>query len=159
MSTPDFATLLANFPRREQLDTAALYAELGWIDLIDQEAFRNTCATRMSLALTKSGLRVPGRMSILKGEFKGCGIEPGQQKLSQILQRRGMLGPPEKFRAGAAIKGVADRHGIVSFWQIYPDVGRAVGHIDLVYTAADGSLCCGNQCYWGARELWFWPLE
>ena len=158
VSRPAFATLREHFPRRELIDTAALYAELGWDDLVHKEAFRNTCATRVSLALVKSGMAVPGRMTILKGPFKGSRIEPGHEKLSLLLQRRSMLGAPEKFRMGLAEKAIGVRSGIVSFWQLYPDVGRAIGHIDLVYPGVEGALACGNQCYWDAREVWFWPL-
>jgi len=159
MNKPSFAMLRAHFPRRDLVDTAALYAELGWIDLVQNEAFRNTCATRMSLALIKAGMALPGRMAIRKGAFKGCRIEPGQQKLSMLLQRRTLLGAPEKYRTGEGLAAIGKRSGIVSFWQLYPDVGPQIGHIDIVYTGDDGLLCCGNQCYWGAREVWFWPLD
>ncbi len=156
---PPFATVRAHFPKRDRIDTAALYAELGWVDLVHNEAFRNTCATRMSLALVKSGVSLPGRMRVLKGDFKGCRIEPGHAKLSMILQRRDMLGAPEKFRRTAAPAAIGQRCGIVSFWQIYPELARTVGHIDLVSTGEDGALSCANQCYWDAREIWFWPLD
>ena len=156
---PAFATLKGHFPTRDLTDTAALYAELGWVDLIGDAAFRNTCATRMSLALVKSGLALPGRMRILAGRFKGCRIEPGQAKLSLILQRREMLGAPEKFRTQVAEGEIRGRCGIVSFWHIHPEQDLELGHIDLVFPGADGALRCANQCYWGASAVWFWALD
>jgi hypothetical protein len=158
---PAFATLRYNYPPRATIDRAALYKAIGWDALIAVTAYQNTCATRVSLALIRSGMRIPGRLTILKGEHTGRMIEPGHARLSILLQRRNLLGLPEKYRDGAlARQSIGTRSGLVSFWAIQTDGGPDQGHIDIVYPDHyDGdALACGTACYWEAREVWFWPL-
>lgn len=158
---PRYAAVAAGYPTRPPLDTATLFRTIGWDDLVDNGNYENTCTIRVSIALASAGFRIPGRMSIRKGPLKGRLIEPGQARLSQILARRNMLGAPEKFRGSpAAEKGIGLRRGIVSFWRLYPTrVGDWQGHIDVVSPNEYSFLECKGHCYFGAAEVWFWPLD
>lgn len=155
---PQFSTVKANFYPSQNVNQAELFEEIGWGDLAGKPAYVNTCAIRMSLALIKSGLTIPGRMRIKSGRNKGARIEPGQAKLSNILARPVYLGDPEKFKRLDAQDGIGVRSGIVSFFDINPQVETAQGHIDLVSQSAGRSLC-GTSCFWLAKEIWFWPLK
>lgn len=156
---PSFSAIRSHYPTRAATDTAALYKAIGWDALIGVTAYQNTCATRVSLALVRSGMRLPGRLAILKGEYKGSMIEPGHARLSILLQRRNLLGLPEIHRSGQARQAIGRRSGIVSFWRIQSGDGPDEGHIDIVCPDPDGSPICGTQCYWQASEVWFWPLD
>ena len=68
---PPFHTLERNYPRHDDIDKAQLFHEIGWDDLIDNPDYDNTCAIRMSLALIKSGVLVPGVCPSGKGRTRG----------------------------------------------------------------------------------------
>lgn len=155
---PAFSTVKANFSSSQSVNQSRLFEEIGWSDLVSKPTFANTCAIRMSLALIKSGLTIPGRMAIKSGRHKGAMIEPGQAKLSNILVRPGLLGSPEKFQTSKAQDGIGARKGIVSFFDVNPTVETRQGHIDLVFQSA-GLALCGTNCFWLAKEVWFWPLN
>ena len=74
-----FEQLWNNYPSPEDEPFEALYKDLGWNDLISKPEYRNTCAVRTHLALLRSGIVVPGRLQIKKGELKGKWIESGQR--------------------------------------------------------------------------------
>ncbi|GAB3437871.1 type VI secretion system amidase effector protein Tae4 [Massilia solisilvae] len=158
MQSLSFAVLKQNYPRKIDVDHDALFREIGWDDLIGNPAYENTCATRVSLALIRSGITIPGgRIAIKKGPFKGQMIEPGQDKLSHILATRSMFGSPEKFSTKQAESSIGLRSGIVSFFRLIPGVYEH-GHIDIVSPQLGGIRVCGTGCYWSSREIWFWPL-
>jgi hypothetical protein len=80
MMKPDFVFVKNNYPRKGAMPTAALYASIGWSDVLDKPAFTDTCATRVSIALIRSGVTIPGaRMPINAGPLKGKRIEPGRE--------------------------------------------------------------------------------
>ena len=54
----------------------------------------NTCATRMSLALIKSGVSFNGRLTIKSGDWKGKKIETGAKLLADQLSRADVFGRP-----------------------------------------------------------------
>lgn len=155
---PMFSTLKANFYPSQNVSQPKLFEEIGWSDLVGKPAYVNTCAIRMSLALIKSGLSIPGRIPIKNGRHKGALIEPGQAKLSNILSRPGYFGEPEKFKPLEAHDGIGMRKGIISFFDVNPMVQTPQGHIDLVFQSA-GLALCGTNCFWLAKEVWFWPLD
>mgnify|MGYP000710495154 CR=1 FL=1 len=155
---PAFTNVRNNFSSARVVRQPELFAELGWNDLTGKPAYENTCAIRMSLALIKSGITIPGRMRIKAGKYKGKLIEPGQAKLAAILARPTLFGAPEKFAMAEAEQGVASRQGIVSFFDVNPMVQTPQGHIDIVYPSA-GLRTCGTICFWLANELWFWQLN
>lgn len=66
---PNFFALERNYPKRDSIDTTQLFQEVGRHDLIKNSAYENTCAIRMSLALIKVGVHIPGRIAIKKGAF------------------------------------------------------------------------------------------
>lgn len=152
---PAFADLQRRYPRTAS--RAELYDEIGWGDLVENSAYFDTCATRMSVALLKAGVALPGaRMRANTGSLRGKRIEPGQGKLSQILKRT--WGIPERYRGEAAAKtGIGKRSGVVSFFRI--NGGGGGGHIDIVAPGRNGFLECARACYFSAMEVWFWPLK
>lgn len=155
-----FSVLAKHYPRKRDVSAAALFRELGWDDLIGNPAYENTCAIRVSLALIRSGVTIPGgRMAIKKeGPLKGKMIEPGQAKLSAILTRSSMLGKPQKFSGPRAFMEIESRSGIVSFFRLTPGVYEG-GHIDIVSPMVGGASACETGCYWTSAETWFWPLK
>lgn len=155
-----FSVLMKNYPRKRDVPAAVLFRELGWDDLIGNPSYENTCAIRVSLALIRSGLTIPGgRIPIKKkGQFKGKMIEPGQAKLSAILSRPSMLGKPQKYSGPRAFVEIGSRSGIVSFFRLTPGVYEG-GHIDIVSPMSGGVSACGTGCYWTSAETWFWPLR
>lgn len=155
---PLFSTLYKNYPRKDKVPREQLFADLGWEKLLNDEAFYNTCAIRVHLALIRSGVTLPGRLKILEGSNKGKMIEPGQGRLSHLLLKN--FGEPEKFKAGAtAERSIGLRNGIVSFWHVHPELSDTMGHIDIVFGETGGLQSCGTACYWSAKSAWFWPLK
>lgn len=152
-----FAALQNNFSSNKDVKVEDLYREIGWDDLIDNPSYENTCAIRMSLALIKSGMHIPGRLSIKKGPYKGRLIEMGQGSLSRLLADPSRLGKPEKFAGAEAARAIGKRSGIVSFWHLIPGVYEH-GHIDIVSDATGRLRACGSDCYWTSKEVWFWGL-
>jgi len=83
------------------MSRTALYEELGYDDaaLIRQNAgYQNTRATRLSLAIIKSGV-VNGRLKIKTGQYKGRTFEPGAKLLADQLAKPHILGKPQIFSA------------------------------------------------------------
>lgn len=158
LTPPPFNVLWKNYSSNKIVKLPELFKEIGWDDLITNEAYANTCAIRVSLALIKSGVTIPeGRMPIKAGIHRGKRIEPGQSKLSNILSKKSMLGRPEKFKAGEHEAGIGNRSGIVSFFHLMPGVYEN-GHIDLVAPQAGGAKKCASDCWWSSKEVWFWAL-
>ena len=60
-----------------------MYQELGY-DLVDllklNSGYKNTCATRMSVALLKAGVSIAGRLKIKSGKS----VEPGAKLLADL---------------------------------------------------------------------------
>jgi len=159
MLSLQFRELMKNYPRKREVDHDALLRLIGWDDLVKNPAYENTCATRVSLALIRSGITIPdARMAIKAGPHKGKRIEPGQDKLSHILARPTMLGAPEKFGIHQAEAGIGMRSGIVSFFHLIPGLYEH-GHIDIISPDLGGVRECGTGCYWTSGEIWLWPLK
>lgn len=150
---PRFDALRAHYPATETQQE--LFTDIGWTDLIGNPTYDKTCAIRMSTALLRSGVPLPGaRMQAKAGTIKGKWIEPGQVKLSNILQK--LWGAPDIYSSeDAARAGIGERHGLVSFFRIDSDNG---GHIDLIAPGDDGRLDCARSCFLAAAAVWFWPL-
>ena len=161
----DLATLWRNYPTPAEFTHDQLFDELGWSDIKNNKAYENTCAIRMSLCLIRSGIKIPGRLKIQKGAHKGKLIEPGQLQLSNSLIIPNLFGSPAKFILADCDKELSNKQGIVSFLSIpgYFIGGALSGHIDLVkhgtFLYFFDSLQCVEQCYWDAKEFWFWPLR
>lgn len=154
-----FRVLSQNYPRKVAVPHDDLFRLIGWDDLIKNPAYENTCATRVSLALIRSGITIPGaRMPVKTAPYKGKLIEPGQAKLTAILARPSMLGKPEKFDGKSAQAAIGGRSGIVSFFSLIPGMYEG-GHIDIVEPSTGGVFLCGSGCYWTSREAWFWALK
>ena len=153
---PWFDDLQRQYPKSESREV--LYDELGWQDLTNNPAYFDTCAIRMSTALLRAGVRLPGaRMKANAGRLKGKRIEPGQGKLSRILKQ--IWGKPEVYRGEQeARKGIGNRSGIASFFRIHgtPTSG---GHIDLIWHGSNGFQECARSCFFSAMEIWFWPVK
>lgn len=135
-----------------------LYNEIGYDQkiLIKQDnAYKNTCATRMSLALIKSGVLFDGRLPIKKGEYKELKVESGAKLLADQLAKPQILGKPKIFDASDAPTKLAGKKGIVFFWKID---GYGGSHIDLIETA-NSMHVCNSACYFSSKEVWFWQLD
>ena len=155
---PAFVTLLNRYPGSET--RAALYRQIGWDDVIDHPAYKDTCAIRMSVALLRAGVVIGGASSPVKaGPMKGLTIEIGQVRLSRALKR--IWGAPEVFKGQkAAEAGIGDRRGVVSFFRIRQfEIQTNGGHIDLVYPTGNGFRDCERSCFFDSVEVWFWPLK
>ena len=151
---PPFSRLQTCYPRKESREV--LFNEIGWGDLIDNRAYWDTCAIRMSYALLRVGMSLSGgRMKVNAGKLKGKCIEPGQAKLSRMLEWA--WGKPEVYKGEQAARdGIGRRHGVVSFFRIEGGNG---GHIDLISMGDHGFLDCARSCFFSAATVWFWPLD
>lgn len=160
---PTFQTLKSNHyssePGNKNYKSAAdLYAEVGYnlVDLIKQNpGYANTCATRMSLALMKSGVAFTGRLIIKAGVLKNKKIETGAKLLADQLLLAHVFGRPEMLDPSKASGLVADRKGLIFFWKI---TGYDGGHIDLIETSNKLQIC-NSHCYFNCKEVWFWELS
>lgn len=154
---PTFNALMEAYPRTASHDE--LFAEIGWGDLTSNPAYGDTCAIRVSYGLLRAGVTLPGaRMKVNSGPSKGKYIEPGQGKLSNILQR--LWGKPEVYKGEAAARtGIGKRQGVVSFFRIHGGGPADGGHIDLIWNGPYGFHSCARSCYFSALTVWFWPLR
>ncbi len=154
---PSYAAVNANYPRRSPMTKDVLYTSLGWSDLIAKEAYGDTCATRMSIALLHCHVPINGTLTIKEGVLKGKAVEPQQAKLSRTLKNT--WGKPEVYKSRTtAEKGIAGRSGVASFFRINPGVSNG-GHIDLITPGHHGFAVCAMSCYMNAGEIWFWELR
>ena len=64
--------LLKNYPSNRVVSRDTLFQQIGWDDLIKNPGYGNTWAIRVSLALIRSGVTIPGGRLPIKR------IEPGQ---------------------------------------------------------------------------------
>ncbi|MFC5509689.1 T6SS effector amidase Tae4 family protein [Massilia jejuensis] len=153
---PSFHMVHQHYPKAGKREE--LYALIGWTDLVDNPAFADTCAIRMSMGLLGAGMVLPGaRMIANAGSLRGKRLEPGQARLSGILKR--VWGAPEVFMEdNSANLGIGVRSGVVSFFRIHGGGPADGGHIDLVWPAGGGFHRCARSCYFSAVEIWFWPL-
>jgi hypothetical protein len=144
--------------RSDYVSGETLYSELGYDQkaLIKQNSgYKNTCATRMSLALIKSGVSFHGRLTIKGGQHKGRTFEPGAKLLADQLAKPHALGKPQVFTAGDAAAKLAGKKGVVFFWKID---GYGGGHIDVI-ESTNSAHVCNSACYFASKEVWFWPLD
>ncbi|MCL1824985.1 MAG: type VI secretion system amidase effector protein Tae4 [Betaproteobacteria bacterium] len=160
---PNFARLKANHyssdaDSPDYKDREGVYKEIGYDAnaLIRQnDAYQNTCAVRMSLALLKSGVHFGTPSSWLRvkdGTYKGRSIGTGAKTLADALRKPTVLGEP--LTGEKAAKAMETRKGIVFFHNI---PGYGGGHIDLI----EPSNICHSRCYFdtGFKEIWFWPVD
>lgn len=150
---PSFYQVQRNYPKTDSRET--LFTEIGWPDLIDNKAYWDTCAIRMSYALRLAGVPfMSGSMRAKAGKIKGQIIEIRQGDLSRSLKT--IWGKPEMYKSERAARdGIDPRKGVVSFFRISGGNG---GHIDLVEPGRNGFLECERSCYFSAGEVWFWEL-
>ena len=151
---PPFSVLQQNYPRTESREV--LFTEIGWPDLIDNKAYWDTCAIRMSYALRLSQLPfASASMRAKAGKIKGQIIEIRQGDLSRALKL--IWGKPEICSGEREARdAIGQRKGMVSFFKIR---GGSGGHIDLVEPGINGFLECARSCYFTANSVWFWPLS
>jgi hypothetical protein len=160
---PTFQTLKNNHYSSNKgsdsfVDGEALYQELG-LDINNlmkqNQGYANTCATRMSLALIKSGVQFGGRLAIKSGPYKGKTIEPGAKLLADQLAISQVFGRPQVLKTSEAISRMQWKKGVVFFWKI---TGYDGGHIDLIEPTTSAAVC-HSACYFDTKEIWFWPLD
>lgn len=160
---PTFDTLNKNYYSYNELmpnylSGSDLYEEMG-LDhdaLMKQNpAYENTCATRMSLALLKSGVPFTGRLTIKSGKYTSKKIETGAKLLADQLMHPDVFGRPEFYTPENFLTKVKGRKGVVLFWKIENYGG---GHIDLIDVTTVNAVC-SSGCYYQSKEIWFWPLD
>lgn len=84
---PRFSVINQNYPAKESREM--LFTEIGWPDLIDNKAFWDTCAIRMSYALRLSSVPfIGGSMRAKAGRIKGNIIQIRQ---ADIDGRHGLI--------------------------------------------------------------------
>jgi Type VI secretion system (T6SS), amidase effector protein 4 len=151
---PSFTLLRMGYPKSEKRE--ALFESLGWSDIAQNPAYKDTCAIRMSIALSRAGVSLMGgTMKVQAGRLKGTRIETRQRALSEMLKR--LWGEPEVYRTEKdATTAIGKRAGVISFFRIGGGPG---GHIDLIYPGPFGFAECARSCYFGCWEIWFWPLK
>ncbi len=147
------------FTNPSYVSSEKLYNEIGYDinDLIKQNAgYANTCATRMSLALIKSGVNFDGRLKIKDGTYKNRFVEPGAKLLADQLIKPTVFGRPLMFNRPSTVPTeLKDKKGVVFFWKID---GYDGGHIDLLESSTSAFLC-NSHCYFACKEVWFWALS
>lgn len=150
---PTFGRLRTNYPKSEKRE--ALFEQLGWSSIAQAEAYKDTCAIRMCVALARSGVPLlTGTLKVQAGPLKGRRIETRQRRLSDMLKQ--MWGAPEVFQTEKdAREAIGKRSGVISFFRIGGGPG---GHIDLISPDRYGKAECARSCFFGCWEIWFWPL-
>lgn len=153
---PMFGIVRRNFYRAQVVKRPELFAEIGHPELARIPAWANTCAIRLSLALVKAGVVLPGRMVIRAGKHKGKRIEQNVVRLSRYLTE--LYGAPEEWSNGSdASAYIGTRRGILAFFALYGMATEGENHIDLV-SPNEGTEKCASACYWGASKFQFWQL-
>jgi hypothetical protein len=160
---PSYETMKTNHNSSSELspsyvDKKSLYNRIGYdIDNLTKQSpgYQNTCATRMSLALIKSGVTFSGRLKIKDGPHKGRTFEPGAKLLADQLSQPHVLGKPQVLSPKEAMTKLRGKKGVVFFWKI---AGYDGGHIDLIETSNSVQVC-NSACYFSSKEIWFWPLD
>lgn len=156
---PSFSMLKKNHYSSNIVSGYDLYKEIGYDYATLQQqnsGYINTCATRMSLALIKSGVKFDGRLTIKDGNWKGRKIEAGAKLLADQLSRPGVFGKPVIWRDSDKFKAeLGNKKGVVFFWKI---TGYDGGHIDLIEPTTAGAIC-NSHCYFSCKEIWFWELN
>ena len=125
-----FTKLKENYPKSEQ---AELFNSMGggWPDLIGKPNYENTCAIRMSLALSRSGQIIPANF---KDHITGDGtnIIVKVETMFRFFE--------ETFKqdswgisncANLTLKDLPRKTGIIIYKFATPGTGGATGHIDL----------------------------
>lgn len=150
---PPFSVINQHYPAKESREV--LFTEIGWTDLIDNKAFWDTCAIRMSYALRLSSVPfASGSWRAKAGKIKGKAIQIRQADLSRELKR--LWGAHEIYKGGhEARNSIGNRKGVVSFFRIE---GGSGGHIDLVSLGPDGFQRCARACAFTALTISFWEL-
>jgi len=148
----------SNINSIKYVDGEDLYSEIGYKqeNLIKQNpGYVNTCATRVSLALLKTGIPFTGRLPVKAGPYKGKSVEAGAKLLADQLMRPNVFGRPELFKPSEFLSKVGSRKGVVLFWKI---TGYGGGHIDLI-DIQNKLAVCNSTCYFQSKEIWFWELK
>ncbi|WP_256744026.1 T6SS effector amidase Tae4 family protein, partial [Cronobacter sakazakii] len=142
------------------VDARDVYAEIGYDydDIIKvNQAFKNTCAVRMSLALLKCNVPFDGRFIIKAGAYKGRKIESGAKLLADQLYKSSAFGKAEIYtdrRSGG--QALRNRRGVVFFNVVN---GYGGGHIDLLEPEGNNAFTCHSMCLPDCKEIWFWELK
>ena len=154
-----FAELEREFPLYGPVGNEALNEEsrkkffeaMGWDDLIDNDAYANTCAMRVSVCLVRLGMTFPtGEIKILKGPHKDKRIKIRWKELSEKLVAKWGAATDISPTTTTASK---PHQGVVAFEKL---PGGYPGHIDVL----DGpNESCVYSAYFGSDEMWVWPAK
>ena len=126
---PSFVTIkkhhYSSEPSNKNYKSASdVYKEIGY-DLTDlmkiNSGYANSCATRMSLALLKSGVTFSGRLPIKAGLFKNRKVETGAKLLADQLMLNNVFGKPkflDPAKASSLLQDEKRRHLLLENYQL-----------------------------------------
>ena len=151
-----FQTLWRNHPRNQ-----SPRQEAPCRDASGSRAFENQCAIRMSVCLTRSGVKLPA--------FRGARCWHGHgdrhilraEQMATWLRDSRIFGDPHVARAGSGValaaSSYASRTGII-FFRNFWGPGNQGDHIDLWRF----SRMSGNEFrasyFQQSQEIWFWRV-
>jgi hypothetical protein len=157
MLKPPYALLHKHYPDPVSVPAEELFRWIGHADKLHDTRWHNTCAIRISIALSGAGMVIPGGFLHVKdGKYANRKLEIKQAALAELLTRE--WGEPEKFSGALARESIGLRRGIIRFLGLWGPFDPQ-GHIDLVAPDQWKRLMCEGSCYWHSVEVWFWPLE
>lgn len=113
-------------------------------------SYENTCAIRMSMALSKSDVMLKNaffKASIANKTPKG--YIRGAQDMAAIL--RNVWGVPDQNWSGSIGKPIGN--GLICYMNIPTYAGQ--GHIGLW----KNGVAYDDDDYWSANPVWFWRLQ
>lgn len=154
----NFQTLWDTYPLGDR-KTFFVSLSGGWPKLVNEPAYVNTCALRMTVALRGSGATVPESLAKSDGNLKDGN---GNHLLLRVATIKAwleqLLGPSSwgtSKQVGADIEGLIPKRNGILLYRV-PNATDASGHVDIW----DGTTC-KNDCHSEfarsatAVELWF----
>lgn len=159
---PKWSDVYKNYPKinggtNNENDLPALFVFKSIFgDNYDKDIFSNACATRISIALLKSGISVRHDYTIKVGDLKGKGIITSAAKLNKWLTtqfgKADIIISPKSFNELSI--GIGNKKGIYSL--LSNNYKWASGHATLWY---NGNAIGKHDYYEHAKEIHFWELK
>lgn len=155
----DFQALWDAYPLG---DRKAFFDRLGggWPQLVDNPAYVNTCALRMTVALRGCGQAVPALLAQGDGNLKDGSGKPLLLRVATIrIWLEQILGPSSwgtSKQVGADIDGLIPKRKGILLYRV-PNATDASGHVDIW----EGTTCkndCHSQFARSATEVELWFL-
>lgn len=157
-----FSTLWENYPTESREDLFVNVLGGGWPALVDDAAYTNTCTIRLSVALNRSGFKIPesfgqqdGGLKDKNGDFIAIRVPTGEQLVNNFFG--------DFFWGMSRIPGspidltqVPSETGILVY-RVLPGAD-ATGHIDL-WNKNDCRIDCHASFAISSFEIALWKIE